>query len=68
MAMYYCPQCDRFVDDDHHPGEEGPDGNLWCPTCYEQYEADQRELGRQYEAEQVATALSLQNDPDGRWK
>jgi hypothetical protein len=33
MATYYCHECDRFQDDDYHPGTEGPDQTLICPDC-----------------------------------
>ena len=68
MAMYRCSQCEAFIDNDYHPCEEGPDRELWCPACYEEYKADQAEFGRIYEEEQRLTALSLQNDPDGEFK
>jgi len=68
MSMFYCHQCDRMLDSDHIHAEEGPDRELWCARCLDEYKADQAELGRIYEEEQRLTAMSLQNDPDGEFK
>ena len=32
MAIYICEICDKHIDDDHFPGEEGEEG-LVCPSC-----------------------------------
>ena len=68
MSIFCCHQCDQMLDSDHIVAEEGPDRELWCSRCLEEYRADQAEIGRLYEEEQRLTALSLQNDPDRRYK
>jgi len=51
MAMYYCHQCGNYIDDDWCPCTEGPDGELWCPRCYEEYEEDMND-GQPSEAQE----------------
>ena len=35
MAVYYCNECDRYLDDDYHPCAEDPRKklHLLCPEC-----------------------------------
>ena len=36
MAVYNCPDCDQYIDDDYHPCTD-IDGDLYCPACVEEY-------------------------------
>ena len=36
MAVYLCIDCDQYIDDDWHPGED-VEGELICPACVEEY-------------------------------
>ena len=40
MSVYYCHQCDQYHDADTEGVEEGPDGDLWCPPCFNEYVDD----------------------------
>ena len=37
MSVYYCQECDRYVDNDWQPCEEY-EGELICPSCFEDLE------------------------------
>jgi len=37
MGIYYCFECDNYLDDDYEPGED-IEGELVCPSCAEQRE------------------------------
>lgn len=39
MGMYYCNNCDNYIDNDYHPCEEWI-GDLVCPSCYEDLVAE----------------------------
>ena len=44
MAIYRCPECEQFIDDDWHPGdttEQYGDTELVCPACVEDLEEDE---------------------------
>jgi len=45
MAIYYCFECDNYIDDDYHPGEEHlkRPGELICPTCIENLDMEEEE-------------------------
>lgn len=38
MATYYCHHCDRYIDNDYHPGTPDPDreNELMCEGCVEE--------------------------------
>lgn len=38
MAIYYCQECDNYIDDDYHPCVPHPSKplELLCPTCAEE--------------------------------
>lgn len=36
MATFWCPDCDRLIDNDETPGEE-LEGDFICPDCYEKW-------------------------------
>jgi hypothetical protein len=36
MAVYYCVDCDQYIDDDWHHGED-VEGELICPACIEEH-------------------------------
>jgi len=40
MAMYYCHDCDKLLDDDYHPCTEHPQkhGEIVCPDCALEWE------------------------------
>ena len=42
MAVYYCQECDSYVDDDWHPCQEVK-GELVCPDCYEEMQEEEEE-------------------------
>jgi hypothetical protein len=45
MAMYYCEDCDSYIDDDWHPCVPVDDDctQLICPSCAEEREAAKHE-------------------------
>ena len=45
MAMYCCPHCDTWVDNDHHPMEQHPwrKEEMVCPDCHLALETEMKE-------------------------
>jgi Zn finger protein HypA/HybF involved in hydrogenase expression len=41
MAMFYCLECDKYIDDDYHPAEPHPKDSLEfiCPDCLSDMQA-----------------------------
>ena len=35
MAVYMCPGCNEYIDDDYFPGSD-VDGELYCEDCSEE--------------------------------
>lgn len=43
MGIYYCAECEQFIDDDRDPGvssDKHKDTELVCPDCAEKLEDD----------------------------
>ena len=65
MAIYYCHECDHYIDDDYHPGEEhrAHEGELTCPTCIENLDTEE-EAAENVTWSTVLKTTTLRRIPD----
>ena len=67
MAIFRCGECDKWLDDDHHPCEQHPkyEDELICPECLiEMEDTPQVRQKGQFTADQLATIKQLEQEGD----